>query len=104
MRDKIIAQLECNLLVVTSFHVILCQERKLQLYDFAGRKARCVRRGSGERRDAELALHCICPPCPPISEWVLEAVIRYIKVVGGPPGREGLRGGLKNGTVLKVRG
>ena len=43
VRDKIIAQLECNLLVVTSFHVILCQERKLQLYDFAGRKTRWVK-------------------------------------------------------------
>jgi hypothetical protein len=42
VRDKIVAQLECNLLVVTSFHVILCQERKLQLYDFAGRKTRYV--------------------------------------------------------------
>lgn len=46
-------RLECNLLVVTSSHVILCQERKLQLYSFDGVKER---------------------------EWVLESVIRYIKV------------------------
>ncbi|CAE7873602.1 ift122, partial [Symbiodinium sp. KB8] len=73
--EKIHKKLDCNLLVVTSEHVILCQERKLQLYDYSGVKTR---------------------------EWVLEAVIRYIKVVGGPRGREGLLVGLKSGTVLKI--
>jgi intraflagellar transport protein 122 len=53
IKDKIYEHLECNLLVVTSQHVILCLEKKLQLYNFQGRKER---------------------------EWVLEAVIRYIKV------------------------
>jgi len=75
VREKIHRNLECNLLVVTSLHVILCLERKLQLFDFSGNKER---------------------------EWVLESVIRYIKVVGGPPGREGLLVGLKSGTVLKI--
>lgn len=75
VRKRIHEKLECNLLVVTSLHVILCQERKLQLYDFDGVKER---------------------------EWVLESVIRYIKVVGGPAGREGLLVGLKSGTVLKI--
>jgi len=75
VKDRIFAALECNLLVVTSRHVILCQERKLQLYTFGGVKER---------------------------EWVLDAVIRYIKVVGGPAGREGLLVGLKSGAVLRV--
>lgn len=75
VRKRIHEKLECNLLVVTSLHVILCQERKLQLYTFDGLKER---------------------------EWVLESVIRYIKVVGGPQGREGLLVGLKSGTVLKI--
>eukprot|EP00873_Tetraselmis_striata_P015075 jgi/Tetstr1/435339/TSEL_024257.t1 len=72
---KIQKKLECNLLVVTSRHVILCQERKLQLYAFDGVKER---------------------------EWVLDAIIRYIKVVGGPEGREGLLVGLKSGQIMKI--
>ena len=31
---------DCNLLVVTSRHVILCQERRLQLFNLAGTKER----------------------------------------------------------------
>ena len=52
---KIQKKLECNLLVVTSHNVILCQERKLQLYGFDGVKER---------------------------EWVLDSIIRYIKASG----------------------
>lgn len=75
LREKVVKKLECNLLVVTSLNIILCQERRLQLYSFKGKK---------------------------IREWVLEAVIRYIRVVGGPTGREGLLVGLKNGSVFKI--
>jgi len=35
---KIQKQLTCNLLVVTTRHVILCQEKNLQLYGFDGAK------------------------------------------------------------------
>lgn len=35
-------------------------------------------------------------------EWSLEANIRYIKVIGGPEGREGLLLGLKNGQVFSL--
>lgn len=75
VKEKIQHRLDCNLIVVTSQHIILCQEKKLQLYNFKGRKDR---------------------------EWVLDSVIRYIKVVGGPIGREGLLVGLKSGLVLKI--
>jgi hypothetical protein len=73
--DIINKPLECNLLVVTSSHITLCQERKIQLYNFKGRK---------------------------IREWVLEDSIKYIRVVGGSPGRESLLLGLRSGMVFKI--
>lgn len=75
VRQRLNEAVECNLLVVTAAHVILCHDTKLQLFDYAGLKER---------------------------EWVMESVIRYIKVVGGPPGSEALLVGLKSGAVLKV--
>jgi len=73
--EKIKQRFMCSLLVVTTHHIILCQERKLQLYSFHGVLER---------------------------EWNLDALIRYIKVVGGAPQREGLLVGLKNGHVMKI--
>ncbi|KAF1778090.1 Tubby C-terminal-like domain [Phytophthora cactorum] len=75
VKERITKDLPCSLLVVTSLHFILCQKQKLQQYDFTGRKER---------------------------EWVLESLIRYIKVTGGAPGREGLLVGLKDGSVWQI--
>ena len=74
-KTKINKKLECQLLVVTSLHIILCQQRRLQLYNFEGVRER---------------------------EWVLDSVIKYIKVLGGPPGREGVLVGLKSGSVRQI--
>jgi len=55
--------------------MLYLQEKRLQLYDFEGVLVR---------------------------EWVMDAVIRYIKVAGGPPGREGLLLALKSGAVMRI--
>jgi len=75
IKEKFKKKLDCNLLVVTSMHIILCLEKKLQMLNFKGIKER---------------------------EWNLDALIRYIKVMGGPMGREGLLVGLKNGQILQI--
>ncbi|KAJ3586515.1 hypothetical protein NHX12_012913 [Muraenolepis orangiensis] len=75
IKEKICRKFECNLLVVCSQHIVLCQEKRLQSLSFT-----CVKE----------------------KEWLMESLIRYIKVIGGPPGREGLLVGLKNGAILKI--
>ncbi|KAJ4933969.1 hypothetical protein JOQ06_006777 [Pogonophryne albipinna] len=70
-KEKICRKFECNLLVVCSQHIILCQEKRLQCLSFTSIKEK---------------------------EWVMESLIRYIKVIGGSQGREGLLVGLKNGA------
>ncbi|GAB6027580.1 hypothetical protein CHUAL_001823 [Chamberlinius hualienensis] len=75
IKEKITHSIKCNLLVVCTHHVILCQEQRLQCITFQGIQERA---------------------------WMMESLIRYIKVIGGPPGREGLLIGLKNGHIYKI--
>jgi len=34
--------------------------------------------------------------------WNFDKLIRYIKIIGGPPGKEGLMVGLSNGNIYKI--
>lgn len=61
-----------NVLSATACVVEMLQEKSLQCLNFQGVKQR---------------------------EWLMESQIRYVKVFGGPPSREGLLVGLKTGQV-----
>lgn len=74
-KEKIMQKIDCSLLVVCSEHLVVCQDMKLQSMNFNG------------TRD---------------KEWNFTSFVRYIKVTGGPSGREGLILGLKNGQVWEV--
>lgn len=75
VKEKISKKFDCSLLVVCGMNLVLCQEKKLQSLDFTGTLQR---------------------------EWIMDSYIRYIKVTGGPQGREGLLLGLKNGQVWRI--
>lgn len=75
VKEKITQKLDCNLLVVCTDHLIVCQETTLQSMFFNGETEK---------------------------EWQFDSPIRYIKIIGGPPGKEGLILGLKNGQVWEV--
>jgi len=74
-RDKIRKSLECSHLVVTSMHVLMSQENKLYVLSFQGETER---------------------------EYIFESSVVSIRVVGGPPEREGIIMGLRNGAVVQV--
>lgn len=76
LKEKISRQdLDCSLLILTGMHTVLCVEHRLQLYNVNGEKER---------------------------EWTMASSIRYVKVIGGMAGKEGLIVGLKDGAVLQV--
>jgi len=72
---KINKRIDCSNLFVTSYHLILIFDKKIQLLAFTGILVR---------------------------EWIMEASIKHIKVVSGPPKKESLIIGLSNGIVCRI--
>ena len=72
---KINKRIDCTNLFVTSQNLVFIFDKKIQLLAFTGILVR---------------------------EWILEASIKYVKVVSGPPKRESLLVGLSNGVVLRI--
>lgn len=75
IKEKIPQKLECSILAVTSRNYLFSSENKLEMYGFSGEKE---------------------------HEWSFDAPIRYIKVIGGPKGKESLLVALKDGQILKI--
>ena len=72
---KINKRIDCSNLFVTSQNLVFVFEKKIQLLAFTGILVR---------------------------EWILESPICYVKVVSGPPKKESLLVGLKNGVVVRI--
>lgn len=62
-------------MVVTSNNLLFCRSTILEIYGLDGQRLRV---------------------------WRLDSTVTYMKVVGGPEGREGILLGLANGSVVKV--
>jgi intraflagellar transport protein 122 len=70
-----VGTMDCSLLLLTSRHLVLCQDHRLRLIDDTGALVR---------------------------EWALDAVVRYVRVAGGSAGHESLLVGLRNGHIVQV--
>ncbi|XP_027848854.1 intraflagellar transport protein 122 homolog [Aphis gossypii] len=75
IKEKMTDNAICNLLVVCSNNLVLCQETRLQCLSLAGTYER---------------------------EWTMNSVVKYLKVIGGSPGKEQILVGLHNGQVLML--
>jgi intraflagellar transport protein 122 len=75
VKEKINQKLECNLIIVCSENIVLCQEKRLQCLSFQGTMER---------------------------DWIMDSSIRYVRATGGPPEKEGLLVGLKNGQIVQI--
>ncbi|ETO24654.1 hypothetical protein RFI_12502 [Reticulomyxa filosa] len=69
--------LSCNLLLISSQHLILCHENWLE----------CLKMEEKAQK---------------VMEWKFTATIRYLKMIGGPKGQELMICGLKTGDVYKM--
>ncbi|CDJ30789.1 WD-repeat protein, putative [Eimeria mitis] len=72
---RLMGSFECSLMLLTANSVVLCKGNTLRLQEIEGSVKR---------------------------QWTLRASVRYIRVLGGPPGAETLLVGLKNGEALYV--
>ena len=70
-----ISDQQCDLMTVTSTHLLFCRANILELYSFDGQRQRV---------------------------WQMEDKVCLMKVQGGPDGREGILLGLVNGIVSKI--
>ncbi|KAI3385593.1 hypothetical protein SNEBB_004232 [Seison nebaliae] len=73
--NKIHKKIDCVAVFILSSYLILCKERKIESIDFDGNK---------------------------INEWTLDSKTTFVKIIGGPPGSEGMLVGQRNGQVTQI--
>lgn len=89
---KISKNIECSSMIVTSSYIITCHDKRLHCYNFAGDEIRVwfvMRFALPQRLDSSFFRQ-------------MDSPIRYLKLIGGPPGCEAVLVGLKNGGVYQV--
>lgn len=75
IKEKIPKNLSETFFHVTSMNIVTCSDKKIRLYNYYGEIER---------------------------EWALDSVVKFIKVVGGPRGKEILLIGQEDGSILKI--
>ena len=75
VKEKINQSFECTSMIVCSDCLIISKQEKLQCFSFKGNLEK---------------------------EWILDSLIRYVKIIGGPPSKEQLLVGLNNGQVVQI--
>lgn len=91
---KISKNIECSSMIVTASNIIMCQDKRLHCYNFAGDEIRVwfVR-----------IIEMICSSDRSVvSSRQMDSPIRYLKLIGGPVGYEAVVIGLKNGGVYQI--
>jgi intraflagellar transport protein 122 len=74
-KKNISKKIECSLFFITSEHLVMCQDKRLECLNLKGEKVR---------------------------EWLMEFQVRFMKVIGGSPGKEALLISLKSGHVYEI--
>ncbi|CAH8535112.1 unnamed protein product [Schistosoma rodhaini] len=75
INTKLLKQIHCQYLIIITNHLIVGQTNCLTCINFKGIKER---------------------------EWIVDSPVNYIRIIGGPPNKEGLLLGLKNGQVVQI--
>ncbi|CAH8503886.1 unnamed protein product [Schistosoma rodhaini] len=75
INTKLLKQIHCQYLIIITNHLIVGQTNCLTCINFKGIKER---------------------------EWIVDSPVNCIRIIGGPPNKEGLLLGLKNGQVVQI--
>ncbi len=97
-KRNISKKFDCNLFVITSENLILCQVSHTYILI----KIIIIISNRIDIIFKDKRLECLNLKGEKIREWTMEFQVRYIKVIGGLPGKECILVGLKSGHVYEI--